>query len=60
MHDPIQDLWLTVLTFGLKDAHKGQQAEAWLWSSDFDQVCELAKTSAEDVRREFYRKADAA
>lgn len=60
MHDPITALWLNVLMAGLADAVKSQKAEAWIWSSDFDDVCEFANTSAESVRREFYRQADAA
>ena len=60
MHDPIKAQWLNVLMVGLADAGKSQKAEAWIWSPDLDYVCEFANTSAESVRREFYRQADAA
>ena len=60
MHDPIKALWLSVMMVGLDDAGKSQKAEAWIWSPNFDDVCEFADTSAESVRREFYRQADAA
>ena len=60
MQDPIKALWLSVLKAGLADAGKSKNAEAWIWSSDFADVCGFANTSAESVRREFYRQADAA
>ena len=60
MQDPIQALWLSVLMVGLEDARRTPHAEEWLWSPDFDYVCALAQTTAEDVRNAFYRQADAA
>ena len=58
MHDPIKVLWLSVMMVGLDNAGKSQKAEAWIWSPNFDDVCEFADTAAESVRREFYRQAD--
>ena len=51
----MQSLWLTVLKVGLHDARRSDDGEAWLWSSDFAEVCALAGVEAEYMRTRFYR-----
>ena len=57
MH-PTQALWRRILLEGLKDARRSDKDEAWIWTPDFEQICDLAGFEPEAVREGFYRQAD--
>jgi hypothetical protein len=42
------------------DARRSDDGEAWLWSSDFAEVCALAGVDAEYIRTRFYARQNAA
>lgn len=60
MHKEMELLWCRVLTDGLKEAKRSAKGEGWIWTPDFEQVCDLAGFEPEAVRDGFYRQVDEA